>query len=164
MISNEIKRWVSLSGETTGLPFSERLLSFSSLLAFSFSYLPSNGSLLVSFCFFSQLKYQKRKREMDRFYNQTPANEKDTMSHQVITCKFCCCSRLCCQWPLHKVTCVAVIQPPERRMWVCFALDSQAAHFLSKCNALNSVCAHTRALVWWCLGLVLETIKEALQV
>lgn len=41
---------------TMNLPFSEQCLSFSFLLAFSFSYLPSNGSLLVFIaCFFSQL-------------------------------------------------------------------------------------------------------------
>jgi len=70
----QLKAWEEVGFEIK-LPFSEQLLSFSSLLVFSFSYLPSNGSLLVvfflCFCFFSQLEHKNR--EKDKYLSQAPA-------------------------------------------------------------------------------------------
>ncbi len=118
----------------TSLPFSEQLLSFSSLLAFSFSYLPSNGSLLVFFASSHSLN-TKRGKEKDGH------EEKGTVPQQVNSCKrdlFAFISMHCSIVALsevksvlsmvavvtHETTCTVVIQPSERRMWVCFSLHS----------------------------------------
>ncbi len=63
---------VSNEMPATGSPFSEQLLSFSSLLAFSFSYLPSNGSLLVFYASSHSLN-TKRERDGHCFYPEQSA-------------------------------------------------------------------------------------------